>query len=89
MQVKIEYIALSGQETASSLLLSGETETQIKDKFLAKMNITRKEGESHVDAWGRHLHEINELEFTKPYHPAIKDAIMGDRDAHRFMFFLA
>ena len=86
MDVKLHYLDTSKELAAESLLIDGD---ELKDKILARLGIDRRQGESHVDAWGRHLHEINGLEFSKPYHETIKDAIMSDSSAFRFMFVLA
>lgn len=88
MDKKIEVVYLNTSEylTMQSLLSDA---TDYKDRILAKLGITRNEGESHVDAWGRHLHEINGLQFTKPYHKSIVDVISSDRSILRFMFLLA
>lgn len=86
MDVKLHYLDTSKELATESLLLEGD---ELKDRILARLGIERKDGESHCDAWGRHLHEINGLEFSKPYHESIKDAIFSDSSALRFMFVLA
>lgn len=86
MDVKLHYLDTSKETAAESLFVDGD---EIKDKILNRLGIERNAGESHVDAWGRHLHDINGLPFTKPYHEAIKEAIMSDSVAYRFMFVLA
>lgn len=61
----------------------------IKVRAVEKLGGTVADGEEPVDAWGRYIHEINGLEFSKPYHPAIVNAIRSNAEAYRFFFFLA
>ena len=86
MEIKLHYLDTSKELATESLFVEGDV---LRDKILARLNIERKPGESHLDAWGRHLHEINGLEFVKPYHSDITDAIMSDASARRFMWVLA
>ena len=45
--------------------------------------------EHPMDAWMRGLCEINDLEYTKPVCPELRDAILDNSKATKFMFFLA
>ena len=85
MTVKIHYLDTSKDLAVKSLLLDGN----YKDKLLDRLGVIREPEESHIDAWGKHLHKINNLPFTKPYHHTIVDAIFDTPGAYRFMFVLA
>lgn len=62
---------------------------EIKYQALDTLGISYKEGEDPVDAWGRHIHEINGLEFTKPYNSNIVRAIRMHLNVYKFFFYLA
>ena len=87
---KITWIE-TGEELLSTSLAydTGEELTPIKVRLLTKLGITLQPGEIPLDAWIRHLHQINGLEYQKPAHPEITDAILSTTSACRFMWFLA
>ena len=86
VMTKIAMIDLSKETARKSLLLEGDTHKRI---VVERLGIEIQEGETPVDAWMRHLAEINNLPATKPCHPQIKDAICASPEAMRFLFFIA
>lgn len=86
--VKLGYLELDSVIVMESLLLPDDV--SIKDHVLEKMGIHRQEGETALTAWARFLHELNDLPFDgKVWDYSLKQAVMADRGAFRFMFFLA
>lgn len=65
---------------------------EIKEKALSVLGIEVPEGTGEYDlsdVWGKHVHDINGLEFSKPFHPAIVAAIRNNVEVYKFFFFLA
>jgi hypothetical protein len=84
--ITLRYLATTEQLALESLLINDD---QLKERILARLNITRRDNESASDAWARTMHEENNLPFSKPFHRSIVDAIQDNREAFRFFFVLA
>ena len=94
-QLQIPYFHVDASKSLIAEALSrydSEHIREVKAKALRDMGIEVPEGTEEYefsDIWGRHIHEINGLEFTKPYHPAIVSAIRENVEVYKFFFFLA
>lgn len=88
-QLQIPYIDFSTQALTASFLIGPSEVADAKARALTECGVTPLEGEEPVDAWGRHIHEINGLKFEKPYHPIIREALVNNPAVYKFFFFLA
>ena len=70
--------------------LGGQEATQgAKDKALARLGITRAEGERPLAAWLRTMAEENGLPVAVPAVPELRRALESTAGAMRFVFWLA
>lgn len=83
---KLEMVNISKDTVAKSLLVDGDAH---KRAAVENLGITIQTDEKPVEAWLRHLAEINNIPVTKPCDPKIKDAILGSPEARKFLFFVS
>lgn len=82
-------------DTLSALRLEamdGATSYDLKLKALDVLGIDVPDNTAAFflsDVWAKHVHDINGLEFSKPFHPAIVSAIRENTAVYKFFFFLA
>jgi len=70
--------------------LGGQDATQgAKDKALARLGITRAEGERPLTAWLRAMAQENGLPVAVPSVPELRRAVENTPGAMRFVFWLA
>jgi hypothetical protein len=90
-EIKIEYLDLQSDDVANGILgetfAPGKVKT-IKERALDKLGIQCMNA-TPLNAWLKHLSDLNDLPFTKPLHKDIVDAIQDNITAFRFMFWLA
>jgi hypothetical protein len=88
--VKLRYIEAPSDWTATAtLFLTEEQERQLQIRLLARLGIEVRPGEKALHAWLRAMHVENGLIPESPANPGIRDAILGNPEAMRFMFILA
>jgi hypothetical protein len=68
--------------------LEGQGES-LKWRQLGRLGIEPQDDERPIDAWLRAMAEANGLPHTTPTHAALTSAILQDRGAARFLFWLA
>lgn len=86
--VKLRFFDVNAADSLLHAAFSPEDNKRIKDKVLANLGITRRDGESYLDAWLRAMAEENGLPVGRPAHRALVDAIMFS-SAQKFVWFLA
>lgn len=90
--IKLEFVSLDDESVRGILLVDAfkpEKARRAKVRALAPLGITVGDDETPLDAWHKHLCQLNGLEFTKPLPSALADAILGCADACRMVWFLA
>ncbi len=90
--IRLQYLDLAEQDLTSGLLLEAfnvEAADAIKHRAIAKLGITPLDGEKPLDAWIRHLSDINGLVYTKPCHTDLCNAILENAAARRLLWLLA
>lgn len=88
MAIKLDYVALDSKSAVEGLLLSADAEHYLQSRLLERLGLKASADESALNVWGRHLHAINGLEFSRPWNKAIAEAVLSDAGASRFMFAL-
>ena len=83
---KLQMIDIDGDILGKSLLVEGDDHKRIA---VERLGIEIQEGEKPINAWLRHLAEINGLPVMTPCHPRIKDAIYASMETMKFMFFIS
>lgn len=84
--MKLQIIEIS-KELFEQTLIHGTDKT--KDIILNKMNIKRDPKDTYLQAYLRHISEINNIEFTTPTHLDITNLINEDIDAKKLVILLA
>ena len=88
--VKVRYLDVGDPV---SLLVAeafhGEEMSRAKDAALARLGITRRPGESHLQAWLRAMAEENGVPHRVPADPRLVDAVLASPGARRFLWWLA
>lgn len=83
-EVVVRYFDLS--DLGVDLLFATDED---KVKVLGRLGVVPTEGERPLAAWVRTMSEENDVEFTVPAHPLIAQAVLENKSARDFMWFLA
>ena len=83
---KLEMISISDDLMVKSLLVDGDAHKRI---VVENLEITIQADEKPVEAWLRHLAEINNIPVTTPCDPRVKDAVLASPEARKFLFFIS
>ena len=83
-EVVVRYFDLS--DLGVDLLFATDEE---KLQVLGRLGVVPTEGERPLAAWVRAMSEENDVEFTVPAHPLIAQAVLENKSARDFMWFLA
>lgn len=91
-EIQLHFLKIEEKDLRKFILLEvrdPEGARALKIKALEMLGVQVLEGETPLQAWCRHLHEINGLQPQYPVAEAIKEAILSDPEAVRFMYILA
>lgn len=90
--IKLRYLKI-GQDLLIDTLVTEsmniEAGKRLKEKILNRLGIIRQDNETYLQAWLRHIAEINNIEHTLPCDDRISDAILNDISANHFMWAIA
>lgn len=87
--IKLRWIDVDSQTAIQALLLGDCSSENIRERVLANLGITRKEGQSFLAAWTLAMARENGLPETMPAVPALARVVAENPDVMRFAFFLA
>ena len=91
--VRLRYLEIITKglmnEVVDSAFRPGVTQAAKIKILREKLGIEVKPGETPLEAWLRAMAEENGLPVQTPAHPAIREAILFDPDARRFVWWLA
>lgn len=86
-RIVLRWLDISEKTLCNSLLLEATGSTDMRDRALARLDITRQDGEGHLAAWCRVMAEENNLPHETPAHPRLASAIA--ENCSRWLWFLA
>ena len=93
VEVKLRYLEVSpkglADELADSAFHPAETRDAKAQILKERLGIEVKPGETPLEAWLRAMAEENGLPVQTPAHPAIREAILFNPEAIRFIWWLA
>ncbi len=89
-EIELVFLNLSNETQRKALLDEAvNDERSHKDVALQKMGIKKREKETHLEAYMRYLHELNDFEYQKPSNDQIADAVFNHGKTLSMVFFLA
>ena len=88
-EITLRYLKVDADDIAQMMLLGREANRALAHRALASMGIQAREEEAPLDAWLRAMHELNELPYQRPSHPAIAAAVASSAEVMHWVWVIA